>query len=201
VILSPSKKFIFIHVPKAAGTSVHGALRHLDVFHKVRRESEAVRRRHAAANRLPEAAAEFRQHTSARAAIEVLGREAFDAYYSFCFVRNPFDTVVSWFHYRLQNPQIHGHAEADAAGTFDAYVHRVLAGPEGKRWVELQSPYVTDESGAIAVRFVGRYENLATDFAAVVNTLALEALPLDRFNESTHAPWASLYTPAAYGLA
>lgn len=200
MIVSTDKKFIFIHVPKAAGTSVHGALGHLDLFHKVRREGEAARRRHATANGLPEAAAAFRQHTSVRAAIDVLGRAAYDRFYSFCFVRNPWDTAVSWFHYRLQNAQIHGHAEAAEAETFDVYVHRILAGPDGRRWAELQHPYVTDAEGNLAVRFVGRYEAVAADFATVVAALDLQALPLDRFNESTHAPWASLYTRESFAV-
>ncbi|MGE4062238.1 MAG: sulfotransferase family 2 domain-containing protein [Rhodospirillaceae bacterium] len=200
MILSTEKKFIFIHVPKAAGTSVHGALGHFDVFHKVRRAEPATRRRHAVANGLPEAAADFRQHTAVRTVIEVLGRAAYDAYYAFTFVRNPWDTAVSWFHYRLQNPQIDGHAEAAAAGTFDTYVHRALAGPEGRRRLEFQHRYVTDDNGALAVRFVGRHETLAADFAAVTAHLGVEPLPLDHFNQSSHAPWASLYTRETFAI-
>ena len=200
MILSTAKKLIFIHVPKAAGTSIHGALGHLDVFHKVRKADAAVRRRHALARGLPEAAAEFRQHTSARVLIETLGRGQYDSYYSFCFVRNPWDTAVSWFHYRLQNPQIHGHAEAKSAGDFGAYVHRVLAGPEGRRWIEPQHRYVTDANGKLAVRFVGRHENLAVDFAGVTAALDLEPLPLDQFNQSFHDPWARLYTRETFAI-
>ena len=194
MILSTERKFIFIHVPKAAGTSIHGALAHQDVFHKVRRGSAADRERCALDNKLPAEAAAFSQHTSAKGAIKALGRAAFETYYSFCFVRNPWDVAVSWFHYRLQVPKIEGHAEAASAGTFDAYVRHVLAGPDGARWVGLQHPYVVDDDGQVAVRFVGRYEVLAQDLATVINALNLEPLPLDRFNESYHAPWASLYS-------
>jgi hypothetical protein len=200
LILSPSKKFIFIHVPKAAGTSIHGALSHHDVFHKVRRGDAAVRARCAVDNKLPEAAATFSQHTSAAGAIKVLGRAAFDSYYSFCFVRNPWDVAVSWFHYRLQVPKIDGHADAVAAGTFDAYARRVLAGPDGVKWVGPQHPYATDADGKIAVRFVGHYESLADDFAEVTAALDLETLPLDHFNQSHHAPWANLYTRETFAI-
>lgn len=200
MILSPEKKFIFIHVPKAAGTSVHGALSHFDVFRGVPRGDAAACQARAVDRGLPAAAATFGQHTSAAAAIRVLGRAAYDAYYSFCFVRNPWDVAVSWFHYRLYNPQIDGHAEAAAAGTFDAYVRRVLAGKDGARWVGSQHPYVTDETGRIAMTFVGRHEALARDFAAAIGALNLEALPLDHFNQSYHAPWAELYTPETFAV-
>lgn len=200
MILSTDKRFIFIHVPKAAGTSVHGALSHHDIFHKLRRGPPEARARCAAEKGLPEAVAGFGQHTNAKGAIKVLGRAVFDSYYSFCFVRNPWDVAVSWFHYRLHNPQIEGHAEALAAGTFDAYVRRVFAGPAGARWVGLQHPYVVDEDGKIAVRFVGRYESLARDLGEVLAALNLESLPLDHFNQSHHAPWASLYSSETFGV-
>lgn len=200
LILSPEKNFIFFHVPKAAGTSIHGALGHLDVFHKVRRKDEAARRRHALALGLPEAAAGFRQHTTVRQAIEVLGREAFARYYTFCFVRNPFDAMVSWFHYRLQNAHIHGHAEAASAGSFADYVRAHVAGPEGRKWVEAQHRYVTDADGRIGVSFVGRLERLAEDFQAVTARLGLKALVLDQLNQSTHGPWTGFYTRETFAM-
>lgn len=200
MILSTEKKFIFIHVPKAAGTSVHGALSHFDIFHGVRRGDAVARERRAVECGLPPAAAAFSQHSAAKSVIKVLGRVAYDAYYAFCFVRNPWDVAVSWFHYRLHNPQVDGHAQANAAGTFDAYVRYVLAGPEGTRWVGLQHPYVTDEGGALAMTFVGRHESLAEDFAAATGALNLETLPLDHLNQSYHAPWSSLYTPETFDV-
>ncbi len=200
MILSTDKKFIFLHVPKAAGTSVHGALSHLDIFHGLRRGDAPARERRAVACGLPAEAAAFSQHTAAKTAIRVLGREVYGSYYTFCFVRNPWDVAVSWFHYRLHNPQIDGHGEADAAGSFDAYVRRVLAGKDGLRWVGLQHPYVTDEAGRLAATFVGRHESLAADFATVIGVLDLETLPLDHLNQSYHAPWASLYSPETFAI-
>ena len=200
MILSPRHNFIFIHVPKAAGTSVHGALSHLDIFHGLPASDRAAREDRARAQGLPAAAAAFSQHSSAKSVIAALGRELFDSYFSFCFVRNPWDVAVSWFHYRLYNVGIEGHAEADAAGSFSAYVHRVLAGPQGERWVGLQHPYVTDAAGRVATKHVGHYESLSADFAALVTRLKLSALPLDHFNQSHHAPWASLYTPETFAI-
>jgi hypothetical protein len=200
VILSPEKKFIFIHVPKAAGTSVHGALSHLDVFHSVRHGDGPARERRAIECGLPAAAAAFTQHTTAKTAIQVLGPEAYGSYYRFCFVRNPWDVAVSWFHYRFYNPQIDGHPEASAAGSFDAYVRRVLAGKDGARFVGLQHPYVTDDAGRLAMTFVGRHESLTEDFAKVVGDLNLEALPLDHLNQSHHAPWVSLYSRETFAI-
>ncbi len=198
MILSPDKRFIFIHVPKAAGTSINGALSMHDVFFGAR--GDAARRAAAEKAGLPEACAALSEHASAKQFIAALSRTAYDGYYSFGFVRNPWDVAVSWFHYRLINPQVSGHADAVAAGSFHKYVKRHLTRPDGAHWVGLQHPFLVDEAGELAVSFIGRHESLERDFADTVTRLMIKTLPLDRFNQSYHAPWPELYTPATFEI-
>jgi hypothetical protein len=47
MILAKDKRFIFIHVPKAAGTSINSALSLHDVFFPVRGGDAAARAKHA----------------------------------------------------------------------------------------------------------------------------------------------------------
>ncbi len=156
-------------MPKAAGTSLNSALSLHDVFHPVRN-----------------------QPALARHFINALGRDVFESYYSFGFVRNPWDVAVSWFHYRLINPDQGGHKEAEAAGSFQNYAARVLTQPDADKKVGLQHPFLVDDAGALAVSFVGRYELLAPDFAAETERLAVSTIGLDHFNQSYHAPWPGL---------
>ena len=200
MILAPDKRFIFIHVPKAAGTSINAALSLHDVFYPVRGGNADARRAHADKLNLPPATAELGEHAAAKHFIAALGRDTYDGYYSFAFVRNPWDVAVSWFHYRLINDRVAGHKQAEAAGTFETYVKRVLAAPDGAQWVGLQHPFVIDGAWDLAVKFVGRYEALADDFAAVAATLGIKTLELDRFNQSYHAPWPGLYTPDTFAI-
>lgn len=194
MILAPDKRFIFIHVPKAAGTSLNAALSLHDAFHPVRNGNLATREAHAEKIGLPRASARLDEHAGARHFINALGRAVFDTYYSFAFVRNPWDVAVSWFHYRLINPAVAGHAEAEAAGSFAAYVKKHLLGPDGARLVGLQHAFVADETGAPVVSFIGRYESLEKDFAQVRERLGIETLPLDHFNQSYHPAWPGLYS-------
>ncbi len=194
MILAPDKRFIFIHVPKAAGTSIHGALSQHDIFFSVAKNDVVTRTRRAGEAGLPPMFLQLGEHASARQLITVMGRETYDGFFSFAFVRNPWDVAVSWFHYRLINPDVAGHAEAEAAGTFPVYVRKVLAKEEGARWVGLQKPFVADADGKLAVSMVGRYESLAADFGAVTQRLGVKALALDHFNQSYHAAWPSLYS-------
>jgi Sulfotransferase family len=200
LILAPEKRLLFIHVPKAAGTSINSALSMHDVFYPVRGGNVAAREAHAAKSGLSPAAAQLGEHADAKQFIAVLGRATYDSFYSFAFVRNPWDVAVSWFHYRLINPAVGGHAEAMAAGTFETYVRRVLTRADAARWVGLQHPFVTDEAGKRAVSFLGRYESLAADFATVIARLAVPTLALDRFNQSYHAPWPSLYSRETFEI-
>jgi len=200
MILAPDKRFIFVHVPKAAGTSINAALSLHDAFFPVRQAKSEARRAYAEKIGLPPATAELGEHATARHFIAALGRETYDSYFSFAFVRNPWDVAVSWFHYRLINPAVNGHAEAQAAGTFAAYVTRHLTQPDAARWVGLQHPFVVDEAGALAVSFIGRYESLTTDYAAAVGRLQIPTLELDHFNQSYHAPWPSLYTRETFKI-
>jgi len=200
MILAPDKRFIFIHVPKAAGTSINAAFSMYDAFYAVRQANAAARAAHAEKVGLPRATAALTEHATAKQFITVLGRENFSDYYSFAFVRNPWDVAVSWFHYRLINPAISGHAEAAAAGTFATYVKKHLAGSDGARLVGLQHPFVVDDAGEVAVSFIGRYESLAQDFAQVTRLLKIEALPLDHFNQSYHPAWPGLYTRETFAV-
>ncbi len=198
MILAADKRLTFIHVPKAAGTSINSALSMHDVFFEAR--GCDARRECADKAGLPPATAALGAHASARQFIAAVGRDDFDSFYSFSFVRNPWDVAVSWFHYRLINPAVAGHADAAAAGTFQTYVTRYLTQPDARRWVGLQRPFLVDDAGDLAVSFVGRYESLEGDFAATISHLKIDTLPLDHFNQSYHSPWPSLYSPETFAI-
>jgi hypothetical protein len=57
-----------------------------------------------------------------------------------------------------------------------------------------------DDSGAVAVSYLGRYESLEADYAEIVRRLAIDTLPLDHFNQSYHPAWPSLYTPETFAV-
>ncbi|MSO72509.1 MAG: hypothetical protein EXQ84_02710 [Rhodospirillaceae bacterium] len=149
---------------------------------------------------LPPATAGLTEHASAKQFIATLGRGVFNDYYTFGFVRNPWDVAVSWFHYRLINPTIAGHAEAAAAGTFQKYVLQCLTQPDSQRLAGLQYPYLVDDAGQLAVSFIGRYVSLERDFATTIARLGISTLPLDHFNQSYHAAWPGLYTTETFGI-
>ena len=108
-----------------------------------------------------------------------LGRELWDAYFSFTFVRNPWDRVLS----------VWDHAMRDAPGRMPADFREWLRGDEPldhmgrpvfRRWADDWDDF----------DFVGRFERLEDDFAGVLRALdatAAAALPrIDHGSDGRH---------------
>jgi hypothetical protein len=190
VIISYSHRFIFIHVPKTAGMSISGAL-----------APYAHRTEHMLVNRLLALVGihvnhyahykqkRFRLHTAARIVRRHLPARVYDDFFKFAFVRNPWDRLVSQYHYILRSRTHHRHRLVTSMSGFQEYVRYEL-----RRNKPLQKDVVTDRRGRLIVDFVGRYERLERDFAAVCRTLNIEAV-LPHVNRTLHRDYRCYYDP------
>src|SRR5690242_14850320 len=139
---------IFVHVPKTAGTSIARALLGSHTGHVPYFEYERANPR------------------------------KFRSYFKFAFVRNPWDRLVSAYFF-LQNGGLNEVDRAWAAQhlaaypTFDMFVRQGLGIDSIMRFPHFrpQSYYVADRRGKVMVDFLGRYENLVSDFAEVAGRL------------------------------
>lgn len=89
-------------------------------------------------------------------------------YWKFCFVRNPWDRVVSEYHW----------ANAESRGVaFDDFVQRLanadLEDPEQVRPVPADNWSMLAIDGKIVADFIGRFENLAHDMKEVCHRLQI----------------------------
>ena len=95
MLLSTSHNFIFLHVPKTAGSSLH---RVLEPY--ARTSTRTLWRsfsRRLPVTESPERA-HFRIHATAAEIRAELSPAVYDSFLSFAVVRNPFDHAVSHFH-------------------------------------------------------------------------------------------------------
>lgn len=140
-------KFIFIHINKTGGSSIEHALQ------------------------IP-----F-EHKTAQEKIIELDRTRWDARFTFTVVRNPWDKVVSHFHYRVQTNQIR---PASDKIDFTEWV-RLAYGEQDPRYYDAhrlfmpQLDWITDQNGNILVDEVYRFENLSNDFSEICSKLARNA--------------------------
>lgn len=133
----------------------------------------------------------FLQHATAREVLALLPPEC-TSYFSFAFVRNPWDRMVSIFCHKDPNLVMH----AAAAGidlhsfSFDQFLDKAPA----LTHVHLlpQAKFIYDERGISLVDFLGRFERLDRDFAVVKERLRIDAeLPWD--NRSSHEDYRNYY--------
>jgi hypothetical protein len=124
----------------------------------------------------------------------------FAAYFKFSFVRNPWDRAVSTYFYLREG----GCGPADASlcarinarcPTFDSFVMDFLTEEtihEHGLFVP-QYLFLYDHAGTCMMDFVGRFENMAKDFATVAERIGLRRRELAQVNESRHADIAGYY--------
>lgn len=96
MIINHSRKFVFIHIPKTAGTTVTSNLSSLTRYCD----------QEIGGTGLGEAAQAWftqrfglRKHSRAEDVMNVMGTETFQAYFKFAFVRNPYKRLASAYHF------------------------------------------------------------------------------------------------------
>ena len=195
MLLSLSHRFLFVHVPKTGGFSIREAL-----------QPYASRPDRYLVNRMldrvgihvnhwgPPAMRRFRRHASARQAQHHLPRAAFDELYKFAFVRNPWDRMVSFYHYVLSRPDHHRHEQVKSLPDFEHYLRY-----EARRGKESQKDLLVDRHGNVLVDFVGRYESLQEDFAYLRAKL-LVVCKLEHHNRSKHRDYRQYYNSRTVNL-
>lgn len=190
MLVSSQHKFLFVHIPKSAGTSVTAALK------KFSDKPEGIW-----VNRLlakiginvnwvgPYHWIRGRKHSTAQQMKVMYSGRVFEGYYKFAFVRNPWALLVSYYHYIKANQHHHRSKKVNNIDSFESYIHYEI-----KRNKINQSRFVTDSYGNDLVDFVGRFESLEKDLGVVLDRLGIEA-EIPHINSSSHRDYRDYYTP------
>ena len=182
MILSTSHNFIFVHVPKTAGTALTKALEPFAVLGTRTLTRRAIRWLPFREN---PARAYFRKHETANDMARKIGLQDFLGFHRFTVVRNPFDHAVSHYEYlkEFRNPKL---AARFAAMSFDDYLgwRTTARGPFVPSFTVLpdQAHWLLDSQGQLLVTRVMRFETLADDFAKLSADLGLTGAAIQRIN-------------------
>ena len=133
-------------------------------------------------------------HAKARDAQKELPAEVFNSYYKFAFVRNPWDLLVSMYHFILREPQAARHGEVKALANFSEFVEWVTITPDPypRGILKLQKDMISDSAGNLVMDYVGYYESLNTDFGYITKSLNIAAT-LPHLNKSVHEDYRGYY--------
>jgi len=185
MLVSTSHQFLFVHVSKAAGTSVEHLLKPYchqpskSLFNKIRCRLHLQK---------DYTRYYFKQHDCAIDAQRIIPADTYENLYKFAFVRNPWDWIVSLYHY-LCRQEKHRHHEKVLQMSFEEYLQFEIK--QNKRF---QYTFVTNNKGELIVDFIGRFENLADDFASIAQSIQLPELTLPHRNKSQHKPYQEYFT-------
>jgi hypothetical protein len=169
---------LFIHVPKTAGQSIEQFfMERLGLDRKTGRNHLVMGQ-----NTDRDCGTRKLCHLSATEYMTCghLTPQEFDGMFKFAFVRNPYERLVSEYLYR--NYFSHH--------SFRDFVLNKMPPPgwgDQYRHVMPQYDLLHDADGRLLVDFVGRFENLAEDFAQVCATLGFEDAELPHRNQSDKA--------------
>ena len=125
----------------------------------------------------------------------------------FCFVRNPWDRLVSWYAMMLRKGRHNDFSNylLDHSFSFSEFlrcteiIHETAPGeydgrtPYPKSIAFNQIDYVSDATGRVLVDFIGRFENLVDDYHFLKTKIGLHH-PLQHLNQTEHRHYRSYYS-------
>ena len=184
--VSNNHDFIFIHIPKTAGTSIERCLLQNNLINVGKKwlqgkiDSQEFEQ-YNYSNR-------YWHHLNSYEVKQIIGQEKWSKYFKFAFVRNPWDRAVSFYFYMkesVENPNSLSFGKT-YPNTFEDWVKKGNLPPD-------QQSQITNEEGKIMVDFVGRFENLVDDFNFVSTQIKFTQLKLDHFKKTSRKNYKQYY--------
>lgn len=194
MLISHSKKFIFIHNYKVAGTSIETALNHYGSSYS---SSSGIKNKliYFLKNYPKLSSADFPAHIRACELKQQIPENIFNSYFRFGFVRNPWDWQVSLYTFMLKDVAHHQHKLIKSFKNFDEYINwRVNSD------LHLQKDFFYDRDGQCLMNFIGKFETIENDMKSIFRRFALSA-SLPHLNKSReHPDYRHFYNPASARL-
>lgn len=198
MIISHGRRFIFVHIPKTGGTALALALedRAMKDDILIGDTPKALRRR----KRLTETqtAGRLWKHSTLGDVEGLITRDQMSEYMVFTLVRNPWDRIVSYYHW-LQG-QTFNHTAVKLARTRDFSAFLNHPHTQGGLTANPYAHYVTDRAGVVHDALFARLEHWRDDLAPLQHHLGF-ALDMPVANTSQRArDWRQYYTDADAAL-
>lgn len=180
MIVNNKYSFLFVHIQKTAGTSITECLHKID-------GTKIIGNSHS-----------FISHNSV---------EKLDDYFKFCFVRNPWDRLVSWYN-MMVTKRTHNDFSSyllNNSNNFSEFLEltdviyetcylewdKMIPYPKSISFNQLD--YISDNDGNILVDFIGRFENINEDYNKIMKEIGSN-YPLPHLNKFDHKDYRNYYT-------
>ncbi|AHD00503.1 sulfotransferase family 2 domain-containing protein [Leisingera methylohalidivorans] len=195
MILSPGRKYVFIHIPKTGGTALALALeaRAMADDMMLGDTPKALKRR----RRLKDAQTRGRlwKHSALADIDGLVPKETLRSLFAFTLVRNPWDRAVSYYHWLQEQRFSHPAVQLAQTLEFRAFVQhpQIVSAFQGSPAVS----YMRRADGAEQCQLYIRLEHFQEDARPLFDHLGF-SLDLPRVNESgRQRDWRGYYDDAA----
>jgi hypothetical protein len=189
MIISNKKKFIFIHIFKTGGMSVTDVLMpYADMSYKfsgywpTRKIITLINLIFGLADNGNKWFNRLHKHATAFETRNLLGEDKFDEFFSFAFVRNPLDHLVSLYYYIKQSREHKYHSTVKDLN-FGGFVEFYL-----QQTPQRQSDFVVGEKNDLIVDFIGKTETLDSDMKYICKRIGIPSFSVPRLNQSKRRP-------------
>jgi len=182
-IYNPSKKFIFIHVHKCAGTAIVDGLRKfggVSEWPAPRADSEKAIAIMDESNRHLESTFTSPEHFRAIDMQTYLGVKKYESYFSFAVSRNPWERLASWYYF-LREMNQKSQAEIVRHLTMEDFINYSI-----DHFYLPQHHWLVDAKGSVIVDKIIKLEHLSTEWPKVTKKLSDERIDLRTMNASSN---------------
>lgn len=176
MIVSTNKNFIFAAYQKTGTTSIESALypHRNRPYHKFLK----IKCRYKYNHRF--------KHLPAELIREMVGHKRWDNSFTFSFVRNPWDRILSLYT---------GHEHDGPISVKQGFTEWIL---NGGNWLAKQqhfTDFISDKNGKSIIDYVGKYETLHDDIKVICKNIGIEEIKLPHKNKSSsRIKYREIYT-------
>jgi len=201
MIISHKHKFIFIHIPKCAGSSISTSLREYYGYDSPEKLRNADLNDFAMfkIDSIYGNADYLNQHSKYKDIKEYFDNNNFNIndYFKFAFVRNPWDLQVSKFKYlkRLYKENKHTYIEWVKKNGNLSFKEFLMQSDDpqlnylSEKHIDSQTP----KQNKVLVDFIGKHETLQLDFNTICDKIGIPRQELPHENKTEHKHYTKYY--------
>ena len=184
MLISDSHQFVFVHIRKAAGTSLRQILERVSLANNKQLWYKLLSRNGFAVDYHKYA---FRKHANLVEAERSMPAATFKQYFKFAVVRNPWDRLVSEYEYIKTQPN-HSRYKKLSALSFAEFIDYQSQRPDAH-----QVNALTLSNGQLGCDFIGKLETLEQSLMVIGAKIGIDFSALPHVNQVNRRDYRTYY--------